>query len=68
MATLTLRLEDDLHRDLKLVARLTGVSMNQVVCTATRSHVEAVLRSIDVKERLRRLHAAERSRLGPDEH
>lgn len=62
--TMTLRLDEDLASRVRLVARLQAVSQAEIARRSLRRYVDGQLRDGDADERLRRLHEAERRRLG----
>ncbi len=62
--TMTLRLDEDLACRVRLVARLEGVSQAEIARRSLRRYVNHQLSDGGADERLRRLHQAERRRLG----
>ena len=54
MSTLSLRLPDSLHEEIKLLAKKEGVSINQFISSAVAEKMSALLTESYLKERSRR--------------
>lgn len=64
---ITLRLSDELADDVKLVARVDGISGAALLRTAIETYVQSRFSDRDTRARLAAMQAAERQRLGlPD--
>ncbi|MCY4152448.1 MAG: toxin-antitoxin system HicB family antitoxin [Gammaproteobacteria bacterium] len=54
MSTLSLRLPDSIHNQIRVLAKKEGVSMNQLLASAAAEKVAALLTEDYLKERARR--------------
>ena len=54
MSTLSLRLPDSLHRQVRLLARREGISINQLIASAAAEKVTALMTEEYLTERSRR--------------
>jgi uncharacterized protein (DUF1778 family) len=54
MSTLSLRLPDSLHEEIKLLAKKEGVSINQFVSSAVAEKMSALLTESYLKERAKK--------------
>ncbi len=54
MSTLSLRLPDSLHEEVKLLARKAGISINQFISSAVAEKMSALLTEEYLKERSRK--------------
>lgn len=54
MSTLSLRLPDSLHEEVKLLARKEGISINQFISSAVAEKMSALLTEEYLKERSRK--------------
>ena len=54
MSTLSLRLPDSLHRQVKLLARREGISINQLIASAAAEKVTALMTEEYLTERSKR--------------
>ena len=54
MSTLSLRLPDSLHNQIRLLAKQEGVSINQLIASAAAEKVAALLTEEYLEERARR--------------
>ncbi len=54
MSTLSLRLPDSIHNQIRVLAKKEGISMNQLLASAAAEKVAALLTEDYLKERARR--------------